>query len=403
MGVTGALRQHWRMGLILAALCAVGLFLYYSSRLAAELAEQERERMEIWAEATRRLAADSTDTTDVDFLLTIVETNRTIPIILTDSDGKIILHRNFSLPEDVDPLRPLYISPANELFLRERLEYLRHTPRVIIIEIAPGMMQRLYYDDSRLLKRLSYYPYVQMLIMAAFVAMVYFAVTASRKAEQNKVWVGLSKETAHQLGTPISSLMAWTEYLRADGHVAEDVVDDMEKDVNRLASIASRFSKIGSRPGLQPESVGKVLAGVVAYMQKRVSPKVEWSVTDTTDGAEAQLSAPLLEWVLENLIKNAVDAMDGHGKLTISATATSTHISVEITDTGRGISRRDFKRIFKPGFTTKQRGWGLGLTLARRIVETYHGGRIYVRASEPMRGTTFRIDLPRTFQPTTLP
>lgn len=382
--------------LLIAAVVVMGTFLYFSSSIVGELAEQERARMQLWADATRRLASESADGDDVDFLLAIIEANRTIPVLLTDADGHILLHRNFDLPEPADTLAPLLISKANEAFLYRRLDKMRHTDRLIEIDIAPGITQHLYYEDSRLLRRLSLFPYVQMLVMAAFVAVVYFAVTATKTAEQNKVWVGLSKETAHQLGTPISSLMAWMDYLSTIAPGSESAVTEMEKDVSRLAAIASRFSKIGSRPGLEEGSAGEVMVSSADYMRKRVSEKVVWTVDDTSGRARVAMCAPLLEWVMENLIKNAVDAMGGQGGLTLVCSASSTHISIEVTDTGCGIARRDFRRIFQPGFTTRRRGWGLGLTLARRIVESYHHGRIYVRASEPGRGTTFRIDLPRT-------
>lgn len=391
-----AVRRRGGWILLIAAVVVMGTFLYFSSSLVGELAEQERARMQLWADATRRLASESADGDDVDFLLAIIEANRTIPVLLTDADGHILLHRNFDLPEPADTLAPLLISKANEAFLYRHLDKMRHTDRVIEIDIAPGITQHLYYEDSRLLRRLSLFPYVQMLVMAAFVAVVYFAVTATKTAEQNKVWVGLSKETAHQLGTPISSLMAWMDYLPTIDPGSESAVTEMEKDVSRLAAIASRFSKIGSRPGLEEGSAGEVMVSSADYMRKRVSEKVVWTVDDTSGGARVAMCAPLLEWVMENLIKNAVDAMGGQGGLTLVCSASSTHISIEVTDTGCGIARRDFRRIFQPGFTTRRRGWGLGLTLARRIVESYHHGRIYVRASEPGRGTTFRIDLPRT-------
>ena len=389
-----AVRRRGGWILLAVAVAVIGIFAYFSSSLVSELAAQERSRMELWADATRRLASESADGADVDFLLSIIEANRTIPVLLTDADGRILLHRNFNLPEPADTLDPLSISAANEAFLRSRLAEMRHSPRVIGIEIAPGVMQHLYYEDSRLLRRLSLFPYVQMLVMGVFIAVVYFALTATKKAEQNKVWVGLSKETAHQLGTPISSLMAWMDYLRTIAPEAESAVTEMEKDVERLAAIASRFSKIGSSPGLDEGGVGEVMLRSAAYMRNRVSGKVVWTVSDLSAGAVVRMCAPLLEWVMENLIKNAVDAMSGEGSLTLVCAASSTHVSIEITDTGRGIARRDFKRIFQPGFTTRKRGWGLGLTLARRIVETYHHGRIYVRASEPGKGTTFRIDFP---------
>lgn len=404
------MRRYGTLVFILASILVVAGFLYVSGRLVDDLSEQERERMQIWADATREIvslgSADiqtdesgnpvSAPEPDIDFLLSIIKGNRNIPVLLTDDDGVIITHRNFDLPEPVDSLNPLYISEANRAYLIDRLNDLRSTGNVIHIIIAPGHRQHLYYAESRLLRSLRYYPYIQLLVMLAFIAVVYFAVLSTKKAEQNKVWVGLSKETAHQLGTPISSLMAWMDYLSTIAPGSESAVTEMEKDVSRLAAIASRFSKIGSRPGLEEGSAGEVMVSSADYMRKRVSEKVVWTVDDTSGRARVAMCAPLLEWVMENLIKNAVDAMGGQGRLTLVCSASSTHISIEVTDTGCGIARRDFRRIFQPGFTTRRRGWGLGLTLARRIVESYHHGRIYVRASEPGRGTTFRIDLPRT-------
>ena len=253
-------------------------------------------------------------------------------------------------------------------------------------------MQHLYYEDSKLLKRLSWYPYIQLLVMLAFVVVVYFAVMSTKKAEQNKVWVGLSKETAHQLGTPISSLMAWMEML-PDFGVDRSTVDEMDKDVKRLSTIASRFSKIGSRPQMAVEDVGEAVARSASYMATRISSRVKLTVEPASGPLQVRLSDSLFEWVMENLIKNAVDAMEGHGAITISLGREADRAYIEVADTGKGIPRKRFKTIFNPGYTTKSRGWGLGLTLAKRIIEQYHGGRIYVKSSEPGSGTVFRIEL----------
>lgn len=378
--------------LLIAAAIAVVFFMGYSSRLVSDLSEQERERVELWADATRRLAADSIGGADVDFMLSVIESNRSIPVLLADADNNILLYRNFLLPEPDDSLGGL--SDANMTYLKHQLWRIRQTGQVIDIRLAPDVVQHLYYDDSSLLKKLSVYPFLLMLVMVAFVVMVYFAVTTAKKAEQNKVWVGLSKETAHQLGTPISSLMAWTEILR-DYDVPQDAVAEMEKDVKRLEDIASRFSKIGSRPELTPGSVSRMTSAVVEYMRRRVSEKVEWELRDNTTDSNVPMSEQLLEWVLENLIKNAVDAMGGAGKLTISVDSTPTHVNIDVSDTGCGIPHNSLQRIFRPGYSTRKRGWGLGLTLAKRIVDDYHRGRIYVKDSTPGEGTTFRIELPR--------
>ncbi len=314
-------------------------------------------------------------------------------MVLTDNEGNILLHRNFDLPEPVDSLSPYLISPVNEAFLRGKLSRLRNRSNVIHIIISPDNFQYLYYDDSKLLRRLSYYPYIQLFVMLAFIFVVYYAVSSTKRAEQNKVWVGLSKETAHQLGTPISSLMAWMELLQSMG-VDPDMVREMDKDVNRLSTIASRFSKIGSKPQMEVDDLNKVVAKASSYMATRISSRISLTVNLSPGELSVRLSAPLLEWVMENLIKNAVDAMEGSGSITIETGRDGQKAHVTVTDTGKGISRKNQKTVFNPGYTTKKRGWGLGLTLAKRIIEQYHSGRIFVSRSEPGVGTTFAIDLP---------
>ena len=392
-------RRWGTIGFLVVSVALVLTFLYVSSNLVRDLSEQERARMQIWADATREIirAADDTTATasgaNVDFLLGIIEENRNIPVLLTDDYGNILLHRNFDLPEPVDSLRPYYISDANAAFLQRKLSRLRETPNVIHIIITPGMAQHLYYEDSRLLRSLSYYPYIQIAVMLVFVLVVYYAVISTKKAEQNKGWVGLSKETAHQLGTPISSLMAWMELLEAEG-VDPATVSEMNKDVQRLGTIAARFSKIGSQPGMESDDLNRVVQRSASYMSSRISSRIRLSIDLSPSPLPVELSAPLCEWVMENLIKNAVDAMEGDGSITITTGSDRSRAWVEVADTGKGISRKHFKTVFNPGFTTKKRGWGLGLTLAKRIIEQYHHGRICVKSSEPGVGTTFRIELP---------
>ncbi len=387
-----SLRRRGTVAFMLATVIVAGVFLWVSDSIVRDLSEQERQRMQIWADATRQIAsADSS--TDLDFLLSIIKGNNTIPVILVDDDDNILDHLNFSLPEMSDTLPPWVLTPANETYLRERLEELKHGPNVIHIIIAPGLNQHLYYEDSLLLRKLSMYPYVQLLVMAAFVFVVYYAVSASKKAEQNKVWVGLSKETAHQLGTPISSLMGWVALL-PDYGVPDDVTEEMGKDARRLETIASRFSKIGSPPAMQTENLNDVIGDALAYMRSRISSGVRLTESLSPEPLAVSLSRPLLEWVMENLIKNAVDAMEGHGSLHVATFIDGKNAIVEVTDSGKGIERKNFKTVFNPGFTTKKRGWGLGLTLAKRIVETYHHGKIFVKASDPGVATTFRIVLP---------
>jgi len=418
--------------IFLAASAAVVVgFLYFSDILVKDLAERERERMEIWADATKEIlrqlgdtaepaidesdpnssgivieSADSTsDTTevvmveslpvaDIDFLLRIIEGNTTIPVLLTDDAGSILNYRNFDLPETVDPNVPYDNLPeADREYLRNKLKDLSKTSNVIDIELTDGVHQHLYYEDSKLLKRLSYFPYVQIGVMLVFLLVVYFAVTSSKEAEQNKVWVGLSKETAHQLGTPISSLMAWMELLPEMG-TDPDTCNEMGKDVRRLSTIASRFSKIGSRPTMEPENVAMLVTRASDYMVSRISSRIVFTRDIEDADLTVNASAPLFEWVMENLIKNAVDAMEGHGSIKVSVFRTGRRAVIEVSDSGKGIPRKNFKNVFKPGYTTKKRGWGLGLTLAKRIIEQYHRGHIFVKESAIGVGTTFRIELP---------
>jgi len=386
------IRRRGTVVFMLATVAVAAAFLWVSDRLVKDLSEQERARMQIWADATREIAsADSS--TNLDFLLSIIKGNRTIPVILVDDSDNILDHLNFDLPESNDTLPPWELTAENEKFLRGHLASLKKSANVIHIAISPGVSQHLYYEDSLLLRRLSYFPYVQLGVMAVFVFVVYYAVSATKRAEQNKVWVGLSKETAHQLGTPISSLMAWLEILPSYG-VDGEIVDEMNKDVNRLSVIASRFSKIGSPPAMAPENVNGVVSHAVDYMRSRISSGVELTLTLSPGPMPVNLSTSLIEWVLENLIKNAVDAMQGQGAISIRTFADGTNAAIEVSDTGKGIARKDFKTVFNPGYTTKKRGWGLGLTLAKRIVDDYHHGRIFVKDSEPGVGTTFRLNLP---------
>lgn len=410
----------WIFLLISAAVVAG--FLYFSNMLVNDLAERERERVEIWADATKEILRQLGDGTtesefvddyatpmtdvvsdseplpvaDISFLLRIIEGNTTIPVLLLDENGKISLHRNFNLPEPYEPTDQYEdLSDRNKEYLDKKLEKLSRGSNVIDIEIESGVMQHLYYEDSLLLQRLSYFPYVQLAVMIVFLLVVYFAVTSSKAAEQNKVWVGLSKETAHQLGTPISSLMAWMELLPEMG-VDNDTCSEMDKDVKRLSTIASRFSKIGSRPSMETENPVELISRASGYMASRISSRIKLTFVPDPDleNQTVLASAPLFEWVMENLIKNAVDAMDGQGHIDIRLGTEKQRIIIEVTDTGKGISAQNRKRIFKPGFTTKKRGWGLGLTLAKRIIEQYHKGRIFVKESTPGKGTTFRIELP---------
>lgn len=400
-------RRYGKFAFLVTAAAVVAIFLYVSDGLVRDLSVQERERMQIWADATREIVAsampgddsDHDTGTNIDFLLRIIEGNTTIPVVLTDADDNILQYRNFDLPiAPADSVAALGLSgehPQNVAFLKKKLARLKTTSNVIEIVIDDTQSQFLYYEDSTLLKRLSLFPYIQLIVMLAFIAVVYFAVLSTKKAEQNKVWVGLSKETAHQLGTPISSLMAWMELL-PDMGVDHDTIAEMNKDVTRLSTIASRFSKIGSVPKMDRTDLNSVVGGAVGYMSTRISPKILLTEKPYPSELPVRACAPLLEWVVENLIKNAVDAMDGSGTIDVTLGRDNSLNSafVEVRDSGKGISRKNFKAVFNPGYTTKSRGWGLGLTLAKRIVEQYHRGHIFVKHSVPREGSTFRIEIP---------
>lgn len=391
------IQRYGKVIFLVASIIVVSLFVYFSNGLVKDLSEQERVYMQIWADATKEIVdagnamADGTESIDVDFLLSIIQGNNNIPVLLVDDEDRILDQRNFDLPEPILALDD--ISEVNKKFLQQKLSDLKKSSNVIEIVISPENKQYLYYEDSKLLKKLSYYPYIQLLVMLAFIAVVYFAVTSTKKAEQNKVWVGLSKETAHQLGTPISSLMAWIQLLESQG-VDTETVMEMDKDVKRLSTIASRFSKIGSKPQMEIEDLNNAVVRASTYMSSRISSRISLSINTSTEPLPVSISAPLYEWVMENLIKNAVDAMEGSGSIAVSTGMSGGKAFVEVADSGKGIARKNFKTIFTPGYTTKKRGWGLGLTLAKRIIEQYHLGKIYVKSSEIGVGTTFRIDLP---------
>ena len=392
-----------KMIFIAVSVIAIIIFLIISNNLVKSLAAQERERMNIWAQATEKLAQADMDT-DFEFLLSIIAQNTSIPVMVADSAFNIVDYRNFRLPDKTDTVGTpvMTLSKRNYSFLVSRLkspggdtpleEMARSNPHFIKVE-ALSSSQYIYYEDSILLRRLSLYPYVQLIVMVILAVIIYFAVIYTKRAEQNRVWVGLSKETAHQLGTPISSLMAWNQYLEATGSEKE-VTDEIQKDVKRLSVIADRFSKIGSKPELQLEYLNQVVEQSLQYMKGRISDKVDLRMNFPDDDFGVAISKALFEWVMENLTKNAVDAMDGSGKIVITTGREKDKVFIEVSDTGKGIQRKNFKTVFHPGYTTKKRGWGLGLTLVKRIIEEYHGGRIFVKDSEVGKGTTFRIELP---------
>ena len=404
----GAIYERRRTGKFIfigISVVAIAIFLVISNNLVKSLAAQERERMDIWAHATEKLATAGIDEDmDVDFILFIIQQNNTIPVLVADKDFNVLDARNFRFPDKNDTVNTpvMMLSERNVEYLKERLkrpggdtpleEMVKTNPHFIKVE-GLNASQYIYYEDSILLKRLSYYPYIQLVVMVVFALIIYGAVIYTKRAEQNRVWVGLSKETAHQLGTPISSLMAWSQYLDATG-AEKEVTEEINKDVKRLSVIADRFSKIGSKPELQLEYLNDVVASSLQYMRGRISGKVELNLNFSADDQGVLISRSLFEWVMENLTKNAVDAMGGSGRIVITTGRDKDKVYIDVSDTGKGIQRKNFKNVFRPGYTTKKRGWGLGLTLVKRIIEEYHGGKIYVKESEVGKGTTFRIELP---------
>ncbi len=372
-----------KIGLVVAAILIAAMSLVTSHFLVRDLAREERNRMEIWAEAIHSLST-ADDQTDLNLVLKVLEENNTIPVIVTDAKGNVQTSRNVE------------IKAANQsdsmLVAARKAEVMRDGRKAIKVQLteAPDDYLLVCYDDSLLLTRLSYYPYIQLGIVMLFVVVAIFALLTSKKAEQNKVWVRLSEETAHQLGTPVSSLMTWTEILR-ESYPDDELIPEMDKDVKRLQLIADRFSKIGSTPERQQVVLAELLGHVVDYMNRRISNKVTITARVDDTAAVVNVNPQLFEWVFENLCKNAVDAMEGRGSISISAVRLEGRMCIDVTDTGKGIERKNIKNVFRPGFTTKKRGWGLGLSLAKRIVEEYHNGSIFVLRSEVGKGTTFRI------------
>lgn len=381
------MKRQLKIALILAAVAIAAASLVVSHYLVRDLENEERARMEIWAEAMHTLST-ADENADLNLVLKVLEQNHNIPVIVTDTNEEVQISRNVTSVTSVKD-----ITREDSLArLKKMAKAMEAQGRVIRVQIGEENKDflKVCYDDSLLLTRLEYYPYIQLAVVMLFIIIAIFALLASKKAEQNKVWVGLSKETAHQLGTPISSLMAWTEILR-ETYPDDDLIPEMDKDVKRLQLIADRFSKIGSAPEMKDVQLGELLQHVVEYMNRRTSQKVE--IKYSTPEIIVNVNPQLFEWVFENLCKNAVDAMEGQGTIQITAHADERLIIIDVSDNGKGITSQNLQDVFNPGYTTKKRGWGLGLSLAKRIVEEYHHGKIYVLASERGKGTTFRIEL----------
>ncbi|MBK5284653.1 MAG: GHKL domain-containing protein [Bacteroidia bacterium] len=369
--------------LLLAAAIIIGaLSLWYTNTLVQKLSEEEKKKVELWAEATRKLADLTDPTTDFNFLINVIRNNTTVPVIMVDEKENILSWRN---------LDSLKMEGAK--FAKAQLEMMRTQHEPIEIKLYDGKKNQIYYKDSLLLTQLRYYPFFQLGVIALFILVSYLAFSSSRRAEQNQVWVGMAKETAHQLGTPLSSLLAWLDLLRLK-NVSPEYINEIEKDIGRLNTITERFSKIGSPPALKKENLAEIVRRSMSYIQTRSSGKVTYEINvDDEAQTEASVNSPLLEWVFENVLKNAIDAMNGVGKISVNVTDQLQFVYIDISDTGKGVPRGAFSTVFKPGFTTKSRGWGLGLSLSKRIIEEYHHGEIFIKASEPGVKTTFRIVL----------
>ena len=363
---------------VAAIIAAASLIISHS--LVTDLKAEEEKKMNIWAEAMNSLnKAD--EKTDLGLVLAVLNGNTTIPVVVTNSSGAITQHRNIEIAQGADTLA----------VLMELVADMRLKKQIVRIDLDGDYLE-VCYSDSLILKQLAYYPYVQLLVVLLFFAVCFFAIISSKRAEQNKVWVGLSKETAHQLGTPISSLMAWTAVLK-EKYPADELLPEMERDVARLQRVAERFSKIGSLPEPVAEDVVEVVSRAVEYVKRRSPAQVIYTTNFPKRPLPVRMNAPLIEWVIENLCKNAIDAMDGAGEITITVAQSDDYATIDISDTGKGIVRTKHKQVFEPGYTTKKGGWGLGLSLAKRIAEEYHKGRIFVRKSAPGKGTTFRLEL----------
>lgn len=386
-------KQWWKVLLMVFAVNIALFTILYTNSLVKKLQHEERKNMQVWAEATKLIVQSPIyegDDPEVESFLNqvnvfvggIIQNNKNIPAMLVGQDGKILNHVNLDSAK-----------VAREGYLESKLNEMKGGMEPIQIRIDQLTTNYIYYENSLLLSQLRIYPIYQLSLVALFLLVSYIAFSAARRTEQNRVWVGMAKETAHQLGTPISSLMAWIEMFRAEGDAMDQgLVNEMEKDVKRLELVADRFSKIGSEPMLEPENALALVNHTIDYFSKR-SSRVKFHLEARCKECKALFNRQLMDWVIENLCKNAIDAMEGEGTITFELSETNKSLIIDIKDTGKGIPQGKFKEVFRPGYSTKKRGWGLGLSLAKRIVEGYHHGHIFVKDSVPGKGTTFRLVL----------
>jgi two-component system, sporulation sensor kinase D len=376
-------RQRWKQIFILSAILIGAGSLWYTSRLVDHIEITERQKMELWAEAVRIVTRADLET-ELAFPFSVIENNTHIPVILTDAEGKILSYKNIDS-----------IKTENPKYLNRQLQHAQEENDSLVINLGPGQFQLLFYRDSFLLRQLIFFPYVQLGVIMLFIMVSYIAFNVSRKAEQNEVWNGLSKETAHQLGTPISSLIGWMELLKG-ADLDPSIISDMQKDTSRLEKITDRFSKIGSRPAIKDADLSAILKESLHYIKIRGPKSIEYLIDLPVKPIIVKLNNTLFEWVIENLLKNATDSIQESGRIILHAVEIENSIIVDVEDTGRGIAKSRFRTIFKPGYTTKKRGWGLGLSLSKRIIESYHDGKIFVLSSDAEESTIVRIILKKS-------
>ena len=367
--------------LLLSAFIIGTAILWYTNNLVDDLRREERTKVNIWANATKQTTDIDNLDEDISFVFEVVNHNKTIPVILVDDNGSILYHKNFPSKK------------ANNIdYLKSQLEIMKESHEPIVFEYADGKHNKIYYKDSILLTRLKIFPYVILVVISLFIVTGYFAFSNSRKSEQNKVWAGMARETAHQIGTPLSSLMGWVTLLHDQGG-NEEIVSEMNKDILRLQMITERFSKIGSQPELKNQDVNSIVQRSFYYMKDRSSSKINFKLEISDHAIFSFLNTQLFGWVIENIMRNAIDALQGKGEIKVEVKDHSKNVIIDISDNGKGIKSTQLKTVFEPGYTTKLRGWGLGLSLVKRIVEDYHKGQVYILHSELGKGSTFRISL----------
>ena len=367
--------------LLLSAFIIGTAILWYTNNLVDDLRREERIKVNIWANATKQTTDIDNLNEDISFVFEVINHNKTIPVILVDDNGSILYHKNFPSKK------------ANNIdYLKSQLEIMKESHEPIVFEYADGKYNKIYYKDSILLTRLKIFPYVILVVISLFIVTGYFAFSNSRKSEQNKVWAGMARETAHQIGTPLSSLMGWVTLLHDQGG-NEEVVSEMNKDISRLQMITERFSKIGSQPELKNQDVNTIVQRSFYYMKDRSSSKINFKLDVSDHAMFSFLNTQLFGWVIENIMRNAIDALQGKGEIKVEVKDHSKNVIIDISDNGKGIKSSQLKTVFEPGYTTKLRGWGLGLSLVKRIVEDYHKGQVYILHSELGKGSTFRISL----------